>query len=78
MNRQPEIVTTGLGSIETYLDGDGDGPDIVILPSYGRDGGADFDSFTAALSGWYPQTLRMQHAAVTAAAGASDPASRRP
>lgn len=36
-------------SIQTYVDGDGGGPDVVVLPSYGRDGGADFDQFTAAL-----------------------------
>ena len=38
--------------IETYVDGDG--PSFVILPSYGRDGGDDFDDITHHLvaDGW--------------------------
>lgn len=40
---------TGEVSIETYVDGDG--PDIVTLLSYVRDGGDDFDLLTAALAG---------------------------
>jgi pimeloyl-ACP methyl ester carboxylesterase len=47
MNRRSEIVTTGAASIETYVDGQG--PAVVILPSYGRDGGKYFDSLSAAL-----------------------------
>jgi pimeloyl-ACP methyl ester carboxylesterase len=106
MTRRSEIVTAGQVPIETYADGDG--PGVVVLPPYGRDGGDDFDPFLAALAGagyrvlrpqprviarstgtmtgvtlgdfapghdasiwltgWYPQTLQMQHAAVTAAA----------
>ncbi len=31
--------------IETYIDGDG--PALVVLPSYGRDGGKDYDDITA-------------------------------
>jgi hypothetical protein len=42
MNRRSEILTAGAASIETYVDGHG--PAVVIIPSYGRDGGEDFDS----------------------------------
>jgi pimeloyl-ACP methyl ester carboxylesterase len=69
MKRHSEIVTTGLGSIETYLDGDGDGPDVVILPSYGRDSGADFDSFTAALVGAGYRVLRPQPRGIAGSTG---------
>ncbi|MBV8723445.1 MAG: alpha/beta hydrolase, partial [Candidatus Eremiobacteraeota bacterium] len=58
MTRRSEIVTAGPVSIETYVDGDG--PDVVILPSYGRDGGDDFDPVTAALSGAGYRVLRPQ------------------
>lgn len=58
MNRHSEIVTTDDASIETYVDGTG--PDVVILPSYGRDGGADFDAFTAGLAGAGYRILRPQ------------------
>jgi hypothetical protein len=46
-------VTDGAVSIETYLDGQG-GCDLVILPSYGRDGGEDFDAVDKA--GWVSRT----------------------
>ncbi len=42
------LSATGEVSIETYIDGDG--PDVVTLPSYVRDGGDDFDPLTAALA----------------------------
>ena len=44
--------------IETYVDGDG--PTLVILPSYGRDGGEDYNDITARTvqAGW--QILRPQ------------------
>lgn len=35
-------------SIETYVDGDGP-PVVVVIPSYRRDGGEDFEPFTAAV-----------------------------
>jgi pimeloyl-ACP methyl ester carboxylesterase len=47
MNRHSEIVTAGAASIETYVDGQG--PAVVIIPSYGRDSGDDFDLLSAAL-----------------------------
>jgi pimeloyl-ACP methyl ester carboxylesterase len=45
-------------TIETYIDGEG--PTFVILPSYGRDSGADYDPFVAHLvqAGW--KVLRPQ------------------
>ena len=48
MSRNSRIVIHGAVSIETYVDGDG--PAVVVIPSYGRDGGEDFDPFTAALT----------------------------
>lgn len=46
MPRASETVSNGAGAIETYVDGAG--PAGVLLPSYGRDGGEDFDALTAA------------------------------
>jgi pimeloyl-ACP methyl ester carboxylesterase len=62
MDRHSEIITAGPVSIETYIDGDEHTarPDIVVLPSYGRDGGEDFDAFTAALTGAGYRVLRPQ------------------
>jgi pimeloyl-ACP methyl ester carboxylesterase len=53
-----EIVTVGAPSIETYVDGEG--PAVVIIPSHGRDGGDDFEPFTAALVGAGYRVLRPQ------------------
>jgi pimeloyl-ACP methyl ester carboxylesterase len=68
MTRHSEIVTTGQVSIETYTDGDG--RDVVILPSYGRDGGDDFDPLTAALTGAGYRVLRPQPRGIARSAGA--------
>ena len=53
--------------IETWVDGDG--PSFVILPSYGRDGGDDFDDLTARLvqAGW--KVLRPQPRGVARSKG---------
>lgn len=53
--------------IETYADGSG--PALVILPSYGRDGGADFDAFTDLIAdaGW--RVLRPQPRGVAGSFG---------
>jgi pimeloyl-ACP methyl ester carboxylesterase len=48
---------------------DGDGPDVVILPSYGRDGGDDFDPFTAALPGAGYRVLRPQPRGIAQSTG---------
>jgi len=58
MSRRSEIVTTGAASIETYVDGSG--PAVVVIPSYGRDGGEDFDLLSAALVDAGYQVLRPQ------------------
>jgi len=58
MSRHSEIVTVGATSIETYVDGAG--PAVVIIPSYGRDGGDDFEPFTAALVDAGYRVLRPQ------------------
>ena len=52
--RHSKVVKSAGVEVETYLDGDSDRPASVILPSYGRDGGADYDRFTARLveAGW--------------------------
>ena len=52
MARASKMVRTAGVKIETYVDGEG--PALVILPSYGRDGGEDFDDITARLvrAGW--------------------------
>ena len=50
--RTSSLVQRANVTIETIIDGDG--PAFVILPSYGRDSGADFDPFAARLvyAGW--------------------------
>ena len=58
MNRRSEIVTTRAASIETYVDGSG--PAVVVIPSYGRDGGEDFDPLSAALVDAGYRVLRPQ------------------
>ena len=69
MNRHREMVSAGPVSIETYIDGDQGGPDVVVLPSYGRDGGADFDRFTAVLAGAGCRVLRPQPRGIGRSAG---------
>ena len=54
-------------AIETYVDGEG--PGFVILPSYGRDGGTDYDDITGRLvaEGW--KVLRPQPRGVAGSTG---------
>ena len=61
------MVRNGAVAIDTYVDGDG--PTLVILPSYGRDGGADFDDITAQAvrAGW--RVLRPQPRGVAGSRG---------
>ena len=61
------MVRTAGVAIETYVDGDG--PALVILPSYGRDGGEDFDDITARLvrAGW--RVLRPQPRGIAGSKG---------
>jgi pimeloyl-ACP methyl ester carboxylesterase len=67
VTRYSEIVTAGPVSIETYIDGDG--PDVVVLPSYGRDGGDDFDPFTATMVDAGYRVLRPQPRGIAGSTG---------
>lgn len=52
------LVQNGDACIETCVDGHG--PALVILPSYGRDGGEDFEEFTRLVAGAGFSVLRPQ------------------
>ncbi|OBB95287.1 alpha/beta fold hydrolase [Mycobacterium sp. 852002-40037_SCH5390672] len=67
MTRHGEVVDTPDASIETYVDGHG--PAVVIVPSYGRGGDADFDALTAALVGGGYRVLRPQPRGVARSIG---------
>jgi pimeloyl-ACP methyl ester carboxylesterase len=67
MNRHTETVTAGAVSIATYIDGHG--PAVVILPSYGRDGGRDFDPLTATLARAGFRVLRPQPRGIAGTTG---------
>jgi pimeloyl-ACP methyl ester carboxylesterase len=58
VNRHSEMVRNGAVSIETYVDGDG--PAVVLIPSYGRGSRDDFEPFTAALVSRGYRVLRPQ------------------
>jgi pimeloyl-ACP methyl ester carboxylesterase len=68
MNRHSELVRAGSATIETYVDGAGT-TDVVVLPSYGRDGGEDFDEFAATLAAAGYRVLRPQPRGVAGSAG---------
>ena len=53
-----EMVSSGDAIIETYVNGRG--PALVVLPSYGRDGGEDFDAFSEIVASAGFQVLRPQ------------------
>ena len=65
--RRSEIVSRNGVTVETYIDGDG--PPFVILPSYGRAGGEDYDNLTSRLveAGW--RVLRPQPRGVAGSLG---------
>jgi pimeloyl-ACP methyl ester carboxylesterase len=67
VSRHSQIATTDQVSIETYVDGSG--PAVVVIPSYGRDGGDDFEPFTAALVGAGYRVLRPQPRGIARSAG---------
>jgi pimeloyl-ACP methyl ester carboxylesterase len=73
VNRHSEFVqaatTAGPVTIETYVDGDPGTIVVVVLPSYGRDGGEDFDAFAAALAGAGFRVLRPQPRGVAGSTG---------
>jgi pimeloyl-ACP methyl ester carboxylesterase len=61
------IVTTGQASIDTRVDGHG--PPVVVIPSYGRDAGGDFDPLTTALVAAGYRVLRPQPRGVAGSSG---------
>lgn len=67
MIRHSAIVDSATASIETYVDGRG--PALVIVPSYGRDGGTDFEALTDVLVDAGYQVLRPQPRGVARSAG---------
>ncbi|BBY05106.1 alpha/beta fold hydrolase [Mycobacterium noviomagense] len=67
MIRHSAIVDSTTASIETYVDGHG--PTVVIVPSYGRDGGADFDPLTDVLVDAGYRVLRPQPRGIARSVG---------
>jgi pimeloyl-ACP methyl ester carboxylesterase len=67
VTRHGEILTAGDVCIDTYVDGHG--PVVLIVPSYGRDGGADFDALSAALVRTGYRVLRPQPRGVARSTG---------
>jgi pimeloyl-ACP methyl ester carboxylesterase len=67
MNRRGTTVATPEASIETYIDGDG--PAIVIIPSYGRDSGTDFDPLAVTLAQAGYRVLRPQPRGIVGSSG---------
>jgi pimeloyl-ACP methyl ester carboxylesterase len=61
------MVSNGDAVIETYVNGRG--PALVVLPSYGRDGGEDFDAFSELLAEAGFQVLRPQPRGVGRSSG---------
>jgi pimeloyl-ACP methyl ester carboxylesterase len=72
MNRYSEVIITGPVRLETYVDGQHPGRggrDIVVLPSYGRDGGEDFDRLAASLAAAGHRVLRPQPRGIAGSTG---------
>jgi hypothetical protein len=67
MNRHTEIVRAGAVSIETYVDGDG--PAVVVIPSYGRNGSEDFEPSHPLTCGATNAAAATCHPSNTAATG---------
>ena len=67
MNRRGETIAAGASSVETYVDGQG--PAVVIVPSYGRDGGEDSDSLSDAVVDAGYRVLRPQPRGVAGSVG---------
>ena len=57
-------------TLEVYVDGEG--PGLVILPSYGRGGGEDFDSFADTVSAAGFKVLRPQPRGIAGSKGTMD------
>ena len=65
--RRSEIIHRNGVTVETYIDGDGSS--FVILPSYGRDGGEDYDDLTARLVEDDWRVLRPQPRGIAGSSG---------
>jgi pimeloyl-ACP methyl ester carboxylesterase len=61
------IVRTGQASIDTRVDGNG--PAVLVIPSYGRDAGPDFDPLAAALVAAGYRVLRPEPRGVARSSG---------
>ena len=75
LRRTSTVVTGKDVAIETYIDGQG--PCLVVLPSYGRDEGEDYDNITGQLTanGW--QEIRPQPRGIAGSTGPMDGQSLR-
>lgn len=62
-----EMVPHGTAVIETLVEGEG--PALVMLPSYGRDGGKDFDAFAAFVANDGFRVLRPQPRGIRRSSG---------
>ena len=65
--RKSEMVRSGDVAIEAYVDGAGDA--FVILPSYGRDGGVDYDGITSQLTSDKWHVIRPQPRGIAGSLG---------
>lgn len=70
-SRRSELVAAGGVTIETFLDGER-GRSVVLLPSYGRDGGEDVDRVAAELAWHGHRVLRPQPRGVAGSHGPMD------
>jgi pimeloyl-ACP methyl ester carboxylesterase len=66
-NRRSEFVHGTDVTLEVYVDGTG--PALVVLPSYGRDGGADFDYFASKVGAAGFTVLRPQPRGIAGSKG---------
>src|SRR5260370_15756989 len=69
-NRRSELVHGTDVTLEVYVDGTG--PALVVLPSYGRDGGADFDYFASKVGAAGFTILRPQPRGIAGSKGKMD------
>jgi pimeloyl-ACP methyl ester carboxylesterase len=61
------LVATGRASIDTWVDGHG--PSVVVIRSYGRDAGTDFDALSTALVAAGYRVLRPQPRGIAGSTG---------
>ena len=65
--RDVAMVDTGDARVATFVEGEG--PALVVLPSYGRDGAGDYDGFSARLAGAGWKVLRPQPRGIAGSTG---------